>query len=65
MPEQEKHHAHIASNTLPERIETNPEIIQKGKGLKGDLDKLMNEIDEVLEENAEEFIKGYVQRSGE
>ncbi|MGH2706453.1 MAG: ubiquitin-like protein Pup [Actinomycetota bacterium] len=30
-----------------------------------DLDKLIDEIDEVLEENAEEFVRSYVQKGGE
>lgn len=30
-----------------------------------ELDALLDEIDEVLEENAEAFVKGYVQRGGE
>ena len=34
-------------------------------GLKHDLDDILDEIDEILEENAEEFIKGYVQKGGE
>jgi ubiquitin-like protein Pup len=29
------------------------------------MDSLMDEIDEVLEENAEEFVKNYVQRGGQ
>ncbi len=29
------------------------------------MDSLMDEIDAVLEENAEEFVKNYVQRGGE
>jgi ubiquitin-like protein Pup len=29
------------------------------------LDRIIDEIDEVLEENAEEFVKNYVQRGGE
>jgi ubiquitin-like protein Pup len=29
------------------------------------IDKLHDEIDEVLEENAEEFVKNYVQKGGE
>lgn len=33
--------------------------------LKNDLDDLLDEIDEVLEDNAEEFIKNYVQKGGE
>jgi ubiquitin-like protein Pup len=43
----------------------NAKITEKGKTLKEDMDRLMDEIDGVLEENAEEFIKSYVQRGGE
>ncbi|NOY55964.1 MAG: ubiquitin-like protein Pup [Actinobacteria bacterium] len=31
----------------------------------GEIDDLLDEIDEVLEENAEEFVKNYVQKGGE
>ena len=40
-------------------------MAKKGKELKEDMDALVDEIDEVLEENAEEFVKNYVQRGGE
>ena len=43
----------------------NPKTTQKGKKLKEDMDKLLDEIDDVLEENAEEFVRSYVQRGGE
>jgi prokaryotic ubiquitin-like protein Pup len=43
----------------------NPELAKKGKKIKEDIDKLLYEIDEVLEENAEEFVKSYVQRGGQ
>jgi ubiquitin-like protein Pup len=33
--------------------------------LKNDLDDLLDEIDEALETNAEEFVKNYVQKGGE
>tara|TARA_Y100000590_G_scaffold355467_1_gene409249 strand:+ start:9960 stop:10151 length:192 start_codon:yes stop_codon:yes gene_type:complete len=36
-----------------------------GKELKADLDDLLDEIDDVLETNAEEFVKNYVQKGGE
>src|SRR4029453_9748917 len=42
-----------------------PELAKKGKKLKEDLDNLLDEIDEILEENAEEFVKSYVQRGGQ
>ena len=42
-----------------------PEIAKKGKKIKEDIDKLLDEIDDILEENAEEFVKSYVQRGGQ
>jgi ubiquitin-like protein Pup len=42
-----------------------PEVQQKGRRLKEDMDRLLDEIDSVLEENAEEFVKNYVQKGGE
>ena len=40
-------------------------LAKRGKELKEEMDALVDEIDEVLEENAEEFVKNYVQRGGE
>lgn len=33
--------------------------------LKDEMDAMLDEIDSVLEENAEEFVKGYIQKGGE
>ena len=41
------------------------ELTKKGEKIAGKRDDLLDEIDDVLEENAEEFVKGYVQRGGE
>lgn len=38
---------------------------ERGKKIRQDVDNLLEEIDEVLEENAEEFVKNYVQKGGE
>lgn len=46
-------------------VEANPEVIEKGKQIKKDVDELLDKIDAVLEENAEEFVKNYVQKGGE
>jgi ubiquitin-like protein Pup len=37
----------------------------KGEALKEEMDDILDEIDSVLEENAEEFIKSYVQKGGQ
>jgi ubiquitin-like protein Pup len=42
-----------------------PQTSKKGERLKEDMDRLLDEIDSVLEENAEEFIKNYVQKGGQ
>lgn len=48
-----------------EEVVASPEVAKKGKKLKEDIDKLIDEIDDILEENAEEFVKSYVQRGGQ
>ncbi len=48
-----------------ETVDANPAVTEKGKEIAEDLDKLMDEIDDVLEKNAEEFVKNYVQKGGE
>ena len=42
-----------------------PAGAEQGEQLKDDIDGLLDEIDEVLEENAEDFVKSYVQKGGE
>jgi ubiquitin-like protein Pup len=51
--------------TQEEAATGNPAVAEKGKKLKKDLDDLLDEIDKVLEKNAEEFVKNYVQRGGQ
>jgi ubiquitin-like protein Pup len=57
-----------------ERVEQDPEsaeetvaqaVTERGERLKEELDDLLDEIDGVLESNAEEFVKSYVQKGGE
>jgi ubiquitin-like protein Pup len=37
----------------------------RGEKLKEEMDEILDEIDTVLEENAEEFVKSYVQKGGQ
>lgn len=48
-----------------EVAEEAPARSDQGEKLKGELDDLLDEIDDVLETNAEEFVKAYVQKGGE
>ncbi len=42
-----------------------PARTERGEKIKAELDDLLDEIDEVLEVNSEEFVKSYVQKGGE
>ena len=46
-------------------VEDVPATSATGDKLKAELDDLLDEIDEVLEDNAEEFVRNYVQKGGE
>ena len=45
--------------------DTTPAVTESGEKLKAELDDLLDEIDEVLETNAEDFVKSYVQKGGQ
>ncbi len=42
-----------------------PASNKQGEKLKAELDDLLDEIDEVLEDNAEEFVRSYIQKGGQ
>jgi ubiquitin-like protein Pup len=60
--EQKKKQAPTKSDEVVEEV---PATSETGEKIKGELDDLLDEIDEVLEANSEEFVKGYVQKGGE
>lgn len=46
-------------------VEESTEKKVDSETLAAEMDDILDEIDEVLEENAQEFVKGYVQKGGE
>jgi len=48
-----------------EQGEEAPATTASGEKLKAELDDLLDEIDDVLETNAEDFVKSYVQKGGQ
>ena len=52
-------------NTEADEVEELPAASESGEKLKADMDDLLDEIDEVLETNAEDFVKSYVQKGGQ
>jgi prokaryotic ubiquitin-like protein Pup len=65
MPEQERKQKRAETPPSAESGRGVGAIAAKGKKLKDEMDRLVDEIDDVLEENAEEFVRSYVQRGGE
>ena len=54
-----------APTRTEEVVEEAPATTERGDKLKAELDDLLDEIDEVLETNAEEFVRSYVQKGGQ
>ena len=54
-----------SDRTETEVAEAAPAVTETGDKLKAELDDLLDEIDEVLETNAEDFVKSYVQKGGQ
>ncbi|HWC67192.1 MAG TPA: ubiquitin-like protein Pup [Acidimicrobiales bacterium] len=64
MAERQQKQKNTPSRT-EEVVEEAPASTERGEKIKAELDDLLDEIDDVLETNAEEFVKSYVQKGGE
>ena len=65
MAEREQKRKPAPSRTEEEVVEDAPGVSEKGEKIKAELDDLLDEIDEVLEDNAEDFVRAYVQKGGQ
>ncbi|MFZ6002543.1 MAG: ubiquitin-like protein Pup [Actinomycetota bacterium] len=54
-----------APTKTDEVVEDVPSKSEQGEKIKAELDDILDDIDEVLESNAEDFVKSYVQKGGE
>ena len=54
-----------APKPTEEVVEDVPTTSESGEALKAELDDLLDEIDDVLETNAEDFVKSYIQKGGQ
>jgi ubiquitin-like protein Pup len=54
-----------ADEVVEEAPATNADAAAAKEALDQDVDAILDEIDEVLEENAEDFVKSFVQKGGE
>jgi ubiquitin-like protein Pup len=64
MVEREQKRKPSPERTTEEPMET-PGVSEQGEKIKAELDDLLDEIDDVLETNAEDFVKSYIQKGGQ
>jgi ubiquitin-like protein Pup len=66
MPESEQTHRRTRKSDDEETVEELPAVDSAHKAeLDSDVDSLLDEIDDVLEVNAEEFVRSFVQKGGQ
>ncbi len=65
MAEREQRRKPAPERHQEEVVDERPPSSDKGEKIKAELDDLLDEIDEVLEVNSEEFVKSYVQKGGQ
>ncbi len=65
MVEREQKRKPAPQREATEEVTDAPTTSETGEKLKADIDDLLDEIDEVLETNAEDFVRSYVQKGGE
>ena len=65
MPERERKQKPAPKEREEEIDDVAPVETEKAEKLKGDIDDLLDEIDSVLEDNAEDFVRNYVQKGGQ
>jgi prokaryotic ubiquitin-like protein Pup len=65
MAEREQKRKSAPARAETEVVDEAPATSERGEKIKAELDELMDEIDEVLEDNAEEFVRNYVQKGGQ
>ncbi len=55
------------SSETEESVESAPEtgVAERKEALDGDIDSILDEIDDVLESNAEDFVKSFIQKGGQ
>jgi len=55
----------MTENEKQKEVMTNKDTVERGKKTVKDASELIDKIDDILEKNAEEFVKNYKQKNGE
>jgi ubiquitin-like protein Pup len=67
MPQEQKQPRKTSEEVEVEETEVAPEsdVAERKEALDDDVDAILDEIDDVLESNAEDFVKSFIQKGGE
>jgi ubiquitin-like protein Pup len=65
MAEREQKKKQAPAKSDEDVVEDVPTKSEQGEKIKAELDDLLDEIDEVLEVNSEDFVRSYVQKGGQ
>ncbi|WP_110205547.1 ubiquitin-like protein Pup [Nocardioides daejeonensis] len=65
MAQEHKQPKRSSEETTTEEVEESATLAERKEQLDEDIDALLDEIDDVLETNAEDFVKSFIQKGGE
>ena len=65
MAQEHKHSKKSSETEETDEVATNADVAERKEQLDEDIDAILGEIDEVLETNAEDFVKSFIQKGGE
>jgi ubiquitin-like protein Pup len=64
-PGEQQHRARQDDDQVEEAVASESDLAARKDALDADIDAILDDIDEALETNAEEFVRGFVQKGGQ
>ncbi len=65
MAQEQKHPRKSSQSEEVTEDVTETDVVERKEVLDDDVDSILDEIDEVLESNAEDFVKSFIQKGGQ
>lgn len=65
MAQEHQKTSHGSSDEEQSDVAADPAVTERKASLDADVDDLLDEIDDVLETNAEDFVKSFIQKGGQ
>ena len=64
-PGEQQHRSRSTEEHVEETAEASGDLAARKEALDADIDAILEDIDEALETNSEEFVRGFVQKGGQ